>query len=99
MFGGIVWRVAECPVPEGLPSGNLLEGTATLPPDGNLPLGELAFAGREDRVLAIAWSCEGDASLSCTSHYIAAPKALDSAAYLGALNMLGFDDFIGFDEK
>ena len=95
----IVWRVAECPVPEGLPSGNLLEGTATLPPDGNLPLGELAFAGREERVLAIAWSCESDASLSGTSHYIAAPKALDSAEYLGALNMLGFDDFIGFDEK
>ncbi len=92
----ISWRVADTGAGDGTP---LLLGVSVLPADGNLVLGELDFSGREDHVLSIGWKVlRADVAVpaSGASHYIASPKALDSAAYLKALRTLGFDDFTGF---
>ncbi len=73
----------------------LLAGSVTAAPDATAPAATLSADGMDHRFLLIEWTLAD--GTNHRSHFILEPEHLDSAMYMQALTLCGFDDWHGFD--
>jgi hypothetical protein len=71
----------------------LLSGEVIAPPDGTAAAATLPTSGEDHRFLLIEWR---DSAGEHRSHFISEPEHMDSAVYMQALALCGFDDWQGF---
>ena len=71
----------------------LLSGSVTIPADSAIPVASLPVSDMDHRFLLMEWR---DSTGSHRSHFILEPQHLDYRAYVRALTLCGFDDWMSF---